>query len=88
MLLLVMLVIVWLIRVTWLKPKLKEKRSFWEIISTISKLVKQTVNQQTPSIVLESPVDTRNTHSDARLPEIRGVVGSEGEGTTLKSCEK
>ena len=53
MLLLVTQVLVWLIRMHWLKPKVTEKKRTWEIVFTVSKLEKQLVNQQTSNTVLD-----------------------------------
>ena len=58
MLLLVTQVLVWLIRMHWLKPKVTEKKRIWEIVFTVSKLEKQLVNQQTSNTVLNITTTT------------------------------
>lgn len=59
--LLVTQVLVWLIRMYWLKPKAtekKKKKRIWEIVFTVSKLEKQLVNQQTPNTVPDTTTAT------------------------------
>lgn len=75
MLLLVTLVIVWLIRMRWLKPKPTGKKRVLEIIFTISKLEKLLVNQQTSNIGLDSTTDIKNMQNDSRLHETHSLHG-------------
>lgn len=65
MLLPVTQMIIWLIRMHWLKPKPTEKKKVWEIVFIISKLEKQLVNQQTSNTVLDTTTDPRNVQQDS-----------------------
>ena len=56
--LLVTQVLVWLIRMHWLKPKTTEKKKNLGKIFTVSKLEKQLVNQQTSNTVLDATTAT------------------------------